>query len=79
VPLQWAATQTALGTALETLGERESGTGRLNRPLLPIVRRSRNSRGLGCRSNGRRPRLLLAVRSGRSRYERAARLIWRRR
>src|SRR5262249_22737860 len=29
VPLQWAATQTNLGAALETLGERESGTARL--------------------------------------------------
>jgi hypothetical protein len=29
VPLQWAMTQMNLGTALETLGERESGTARL--------------------------------------------------
>jgi hypothetical protein len=28
-PLQWAATQNNLGTALSTLGERESGTVRL--------------------------------------------------
>ena len=27
VPLQWAMTQNNLGTALSTLGERESGTG----------------------------------------------------
>jgi hypothetical protein len=29
VPLQWATTQNNLGTALQTLGERESGTARL--------------------------------------------------
>jgi tetratricopeptide (TPR) repeat protein len=29
VPLQWAATQNNLGIALEALGERESGTGKL--------------------------------------------------
>jgi Tetratricopeptide repeat len=29
VPLQWAMTQNNLGTALRTLGERESGTERL--------------------------------------------------
>ena len=29
VPLQWATTQNNLGTALETLGARESGTARL--------------------------------------------------
>jgi hypothetical protein len=29
VPLHWASTQNNLGTALQTLGERESGTGRL--------------------------------------------------
>jgi hypothetical protein len=28
-PLDWATTQNNLGTALETLGERESGTARL--------------------------------------------------
>ena len=29
MPLDWAGTQNNLGTALETLGERESGTARL--------------------------------------------------
>jgi tetratricopeptide (TPR) repeat protein len=29
VPLDWAMTQNNLGTALQTLGERETGTGRL--------------------------------------------------
>jgi hypothetical protein len=29
VPLDWAMTQSNLGTALRTLGERESGTARL--------------------------------------------------
>ena len=29
VPLAWARTQNSLGTALQTIGERESGTGRL--------------------------------------------------
>ena len=28
-PLQWAATQNNLGTVLQTLGERENGTGKL--------------------------------------------------
>jgi len=33
VPLDWAMTQNNLGTALETLGERESGTARLERAV----------------------------------------------
>ncbi len=34
VPLQWAMTQNNLGNALQTLGERETGTGRLVDPGL---------------------------------------------
>jgi hypothetical protein len=34
VPLQWAMTQTNLGTALETLGERERGTARLEEAVV---------------------------------------------
>jgi hypothetical protein len=33
VPLQWATTQNNLGCALQTLGERESGTARLERAV----------------------------------------------
>ena len=34
VPLDWAATQNNLGTALQTLGERESGTARLEEAVV---------------------------------------------
>ena len=34
VPLNWATTQNNLGTALRTLGERESGSARLEETLL---------------------------------------------
>ena len=34
VPLQWAETQTSLGVALATLGERESGTARLEAAVM---------------------------------------------
>jgi hypothetical protein len=34
VPLDWAATQNNLGNVLQTLGERESGTGRLEEAVL---------------------------------------------
>jgi hypothetical protein len=33
VPLQWATTQNNLGTALSRLGERESGTARLEEAI----------------------------------------------
>jgi hypothetical protein len=33
-PLDWAATETNLGNALETLGERESGTARLEEAVV---------------------------------------------
>jgi hypothetical protein len=39
VPLDWAQTQNNLGIALWTLGERESGTRRLEDPCWPIARR----------------------------------------
>jgi hypothetical protein len=38
VPLQWAATQNNLGIALETLGEREEGTARLEEAVTASVR-----------------------------------------
>ena len=34
MPLDWAMTQNNLGTALETLGERESGTARLEEAVV---------------------------------------------
>ena len=39
VPLDWATTQNSLGNALARLGERESGTARLERRSPPIARR----------------------------------------
>ena len=39
VPLEWATTQNNLGTALATLGERESGTGSSRRRSRPFARR----------------------------------------
>ena len=36
VPLDWAATQNNLGTALQTLGERESGTERLDEAVAAV-------------------------------------------
>jgi hypothetical protein len=43
-PLQWAATQNNLGTALSTLGERRAGRRGLKRRWRPIGRRWRNGR-----------------------------------
>ncbi len=53
-PLDWATTQMNLGTALMRLGERESGTQRLEEAA--IARRWRNIRASGFRSIGRRRR-----------------------
>jgi tetratricopeptide (TPR) repeat protein len=36
VPLDWATTQTNLGNALRTLGERESGTARLEEAVIAL-------------------------------------------
>jgi hypothetical protein len=41
VPLYWARTQYNLGSALATLGERESDMARLEQAVGPIARRSR--------------------------------------
>jgi tetratricopeptide (TPR) repeat protein len=49
-PSNWVVTQNNLGNALETLGERESGTRRSKRRSKPIVRR--------CESGLRKPRLI---------------------
>jgi hypothetical protein len=38
VPLDWAATQMTLGTALAALGERESGTARLEEAVAAYLR-----------------------------------------
>ena len=39
MPLDWAVTQNNLGDALRTLGERESGTGRLEEAVAAFARR----------------------------------------
>jgi hypothetical protein len=45
-------TQNNLGNALRMLGERESGTARLEEAARPAGRRWKNTRASGCRSNG---------------------------
>jgi hypothetical protein len=55
-PLDWAGTQNDLGSALARLGERESGTARLEEAARPFARRSRRRRVSGIRSTGRRRR-----------------------
>jgi tetratricopeptide (TPR) repeat protein len=52
VLLAWAQTQNNLGNALLRLGERESGTSRLDEAVAPIGRRWRKGPARGCRSNG---------------------------
>ena len=52
-PLDWAMTQNNLGTALRTLGQRESGTARLLKPSPPSAPRWRNTPASACRCNGR--------------------------
>jgi tetratricopeptide (TPR) repeat protein len=47
VPLDWAMTQNNLGTALWTLGERESGTARLEEALTAIESAHRVYRAAG--------------------------------
>ena len=42
MPLHWATTQTNLGIVLSALGERESGTARLEEAVIPFVTRCRN-------------------------------------
>ena len=66
-PEHRAALQTALGSALDCLGDREIGPdfrGCSNRPLQPIGRRSKSLRGNAGRSNGRRRRTILAMSFG---------------
>ena len=53
VPLDWATTQNNLGTALRTLGERESGTARLEEAVAAYRAALRNARASACRSTGR--------------------------
>jgi hypothetical protein len=52
VPLDWAATQSDLGNALETLGERESGTARLEEAVA-AYRAALEEPAIVCRSTGR--------------------------
>ena len=52
VPLDWAMTQNNLGTALMRLGERESGTARLEEAVAAFARRSRSGPASACRSTG---------------------------
>ena len=51
VPLQWAMTQNNLGTALGTLGERKSGTQRLEEAVRRPRRRDRAAEGEGRRDD----------------------------
>ena len=56
VPLDWAATQTNLGNALSALGERESGTARLEEAVARLsARRCRNSPASAARWTGHDP------------------------
>ena len=80
VPLDWAMTQMNLGTALWTLGERESGTARLEeavaayRAALEERTRERVPLDWAMTQNEPRQRALDAWASGR-----AGRRVWRRR
>ena len=62
-PLDWAATQNDLGNALQTLGERESGTARLEEAVAAYRAALEEGRASGCRSTGRRRRTTSATRS----------------
>ena len=53
VPLDWAMTQNNLGTALRALGERESGTARLEEAVAAYRARWRSAPASACRSTGR--------------------------
>ena len=55
-------TQNNLGLALLTLGERESGTARLEEAVAAYRAALRNGRASGCRCNGRRRRSTSAPR-----------------
>ncbi len=53
VPLQWATTQNNLGNALRTLGERESGTARLEEAVAAFRAALEEWTRERCRSTGR--------------------------
>ena len=72
-------TQNNLGTALQTLGERESGTARLEEAVAAYRAALEEGRASGFRSNGRRRRTISAMRSERSASGRAGRRGSRRR
>ena len=53
VPLDWAKTQNNLGTALSRLGERESGTARLEEAVAAYrAGADRDRRASACRFSG---------------------------
>jgi tetratricopeptide (TPR) repeat protein len=62
VPLEWAKTQNSLGIALSSLGQRESGTAKLEAAVPPIAKRSRSGRASVCHSTGPRPTAIWALR-----------------
>jgi Tetratricopeptide repeat len=51
--LDWAAAQNNLGNALATLGERESGTARLEEAVAAHREALKEGRASACRSTGR--------------------------
>ena len=53
MPLDWAMTQNNLGNALSTLGERESGTARLEEAVAAYRAALKEGPASACRSNGR--------------------------
>jgi hypothetical protein len=62
VPLDWAMTQSNLGGALMSPGERESGTARLKTRFRLIARRWRKRLASGFRSTGRRASAIRGLR-----------------
>ena len=61
MPLDWAMTQNNLGAALLRLGERESGTARLEEAVAAYRAALEEGPASGCRSNGPRPRSISAT------------------
>jgi hypothetical protein len=62
VPLDWAATQNNLGTALLMLTERESGTTRLGEAVTAFRAALASGHASGCHQTGRGRRETLAPR-----------------
>jgi len=74
-PIDWATMQSDLGSALQVLGERESGTARLEAAITAW----RSCPALRCRCAGRARKPTLAMRYGRWEAERAGPNVCRRR